>query len=150
MAAVMQRRHFLICLVAGPLTACDSTPPDEQDESTRQRLVGTWLRDYDERGVRVRRVLVLDDNGAFQEAASMQPGNGLAPQPLASGSGNWLFDGTNLKRHYRLINGKPTAAPTVPFATFEVRFTSRHEFIGINRVRHFEVVYARVPDGTQP
>ena len=149
MAAMMQRRHFLLCLVTCPLVACESAPPDGQDESTRLRLVGTWLRAYDEQGVRVRRVLVLNNDGTFQESASMQPGDGIVPQTISGGSGDWLFDGTNLKRHYRLINGKPTAAPTVPFVTFEIRFTSRTEFVGINRVRRLKVVYQRVQDGTQ-
>lgn len=150
MGAVMQRRRFLICLAACPQAGCDSTPPDDPNESTRRRLVGTWLRAYDEHGVRVRRVLVMNDNGTFQEASSMQPADLLVPKSLSNGSGVWLFDGTNLKRHYRLINGKPTAAPIVPFATFEIRFPSRTEFIGIDRVRRREVLYARVPEGTEP
>jgi hypothetical protein len=49
-----------------------------------------------------------------------------------------------------LINGKPTAAPIVPFATFEIRFPSRTEFIGIDRLRRRGVLYARVPEGTEP
>ncbi len=150
MDAVLQRRRVLICLAACPLAACDSAPPDERDESTRRRLVGTWLRAYDEQGVHVRRVLVLNDNGTFQEASSMLSGDGLITPSQASGSGDWLFDGTNLKRHYRLINGKPAAAPIVPFATFAIQFPSRTQFIGIDRVHRLEVLYARVPDGTQP
>ena len=150
MGAVMQRRRFVVCLAACPLAACDNTPSEEKNESTRQRLVGTWLRAYDEHGTRVRRVLVLEDNGTFQEASSILPADGLVAQSLASGSGDWLFDGTNLKRHYRLINGKATAAPIVPFATFEIRFSSRTEFIGLDRVRRLEVVYERAPDGTEP
>lgn len=74
-----------------------------------------------------------------------------AELPQASqGSGEWVFDGTNLKRRYTLINGKPVSAPTVPFATFEIRFSSRTQFIGLDRVRKFEVVYERVSEGTLP
>ena len=63
MGAVMQGRRFLVCLAACPQAGCDSTPPDDPNESTRWRLVGTWLRAYDEPGVRVRRVLVMNDTG---------------------------------------------------------------------------------------
>jgi hypothetical protein len=49
--------------------------------------VGTWLRAYKEQDVRVRRVLVMNDNGTLLEASSMQPADLLLPKSLANGSG---------------------------------------------------------------
>jgi hypothetical protein len=48
------------------------------------------------------------------------------------------------------MDGEQPSAPTVPFATFEIKFPSRNEFIGIDRVHRREVAYRRVPEGTQP
>ena len=68
----------------------------------------------------------------------------------SQGTGLWLFDGTNLKRHYATINGKSLSAPTVPFATFEVSFPSKSEFVGVDHVHKREVHYERVAEGTEP
>jgi hypothetical protein len=38
----------------------------------------------------------------------------------------------------------------MPYATFELKFPSRNEFVGIDRVRRREVQYRRVADGTTP
>ena len=48
------------------------------------------------------------------------------------------------------MNGKPPAAPTISFVTFELKFVSKNEFIGIDRVRRREVRYQRVPLETVP
>ncbi|MEO6625744.1 MAG: hypothetical protein ABIN37_13080 [Burkholderiaceae bacterium] len=132
------------------LAACDGAPADSATDAVGQRLVGTWLREYEEAGVRVRRVLVLERDGSFREMSSIHSAEPEAPQSSSTGSGDWLFDGTNLKRRYRLINGKPLSAPTIPYATFEVRFPAKSEFIGVDHVRKLEVHYERVAEGTQP
>jgi len=54
------------------------------------------------------------------------------------------------KRRYTSVDGKLPAAPTMPYATFELKFPSRNEFVGIDRVRGRKVTYERVADGTQP
>jgi hypothetical protein len=142
------RRRWLSALLATVLGACDSPHDELSRHDTEQRLVGTWLREYTEDGVNVRRVLVLEPGGRFREMARA----GGAGVPLAehSHAGEWLFDGTNLKRRYTSMDGEQPSAPTVPFATFEIRFPSRNEFIGIDRVHRREVAYRRVPEGTQP
>jgi len=38
MGAVMQRRRFLVCLVACPQAGCDSTPPDDPNEYLKDVL----------------------------------------------------------------------------------------------------------------
>ncbi len=136
-------------LVAALLAACDSAPDDSPDDAVRQRLVGTWLREYEEGGTRVRRVLVLGQDGSFREASRVVA---AGPDTARShtGAGAWLYDGTNLKRKYSRIDGKALSAPTLPYATFAVSFTSRNEFVGIDHVRGIEVRYERVEDQIEP
>ncbi|MBI2768836.1 MAG: hypothetical protein HYX47_04395 [Burkholderiales bacterium] len=139
-----------LSLVLGVLVllALAWNPDAPEGDSPQQRLVGTWLREYDENGAHVRRVLVLQDQGRFDESSrDVVPGQ---PDALHRHQGRWIFDGTNLKRHYTLLDGKAPSAPVVPFATFELKFNSNHEFIGRDHVHRREVLYRRVPDGTQP
>ena len=131
------------------LYACDSSPADSGQDMVKERLVGTWLREYDEEGAHVRRILILDADGKFRETSTIVAPGG-ADKLESQGTGQWLFDGTNLKRHYITINGKSISAPTVPFATFEISFPSRSEFVGVDHVHNREVRYRRVAEGTEP
>jgi hypothetical protein len=106
------------------------------------------LREYEEEGVKVRRVLVLESGGRFLEMSRITELNASAAQH--SHAGDWLFDGTNLKRRYTSVDGRQPAAPTMPYVTFELKFPSRNEFVGIDRVRRREVQYRRVAEGTAP
>ena len=137
-----------LALALAALLAGCGPEPDDGVEQVRERLVGTWQRDYEEQGTRVRRILVLEPGGRFRELS-------LTLGPREAGTrhtheGEWLFEGTNLKRRYTLMDGAQPAAPTVPFATFQVRFTGSHEFTGVDHVRKREIRYRRVPDGTRP
>ena len=128
-------------------TGCQPTT-DVSSGEIRQRLVGTWLRDYDENGTQVRRVLVLEPGGRFREMSRTLG-------PIEAGTrhaheGEWLYDGTNLKRRYTLMDGKRPAAPTVPFAAFQIVFQGPHAFTGTDNVRRRELSYRRVSEGTQP
>ncbi len=145
----MRKRTLLLLLPGLLLAACDSAPDDSDTETVKQRLIGTWLREYDEQGAHVRRVLVLEADGKFREMSTVAaPDN---PDKVKSqGTGQWLFDGTNLKRHYASLNGKPISAPTLPFVTFQVSFPSRSEFVGVDHVHKLEVHYERVIEGTEP
>lgn len=146
----LRRRVAMAGALAAAVLACGcGEPPD--DSPARQigdRLVGTWLRDYEEQGFRIRRVLVLQSDGHFREGVNISESGASVAQPAHAG--DWLFDGTNLKRHYTRMNGQPPSAPTVPFATFELRFESPNEFVGTDNVHHREVRYRRVAEGTQP
>ena len=127
---------------------CGSAPDDSAAEQVHDLLVGTWLREYQEEATAVRRVLVLEPDGSFREKSTVTAGaDSVAGH---DGEGVWLFDGTNLKRHYRRMDGRAPSAPTMPFATFAVRFSSHNEFIGVDNVHRIEVRYRRVADGTVP
>ena len=142
----MPRRRLLFCLPALLAAGCDIGP--EHIAEVRERLVGTWLRDYEQDGTRVRRVLVLEQDGRSRETS-----RSLGPKEIGVRhvhEGEWLYDGTNLKRHYRLIDGEQVSAPTIPFAAFELRFTGSHAFTGTDNVRGREIRYQRVPAGTEP
>ena len=108
---------------------------------------GTWLREYQDGATQVRRVLVLGADGHFREVASVHSGNAVYEHAHA---GNWIFDGTNLKRHYTEVDGERPARPLIPFATFQIRFSTPDEFVGVDNIHGREVRYRRVMDETLP
>ena len=129
-------------------TACQQPPPDDPADEIRARLAGTWLRDYELEGTRVRRILVLREDGEFRELSrTLGPAEAGA---LHQHEGHWSYDGTNLKRRYTRMDGRLPSAPIVPFATLQLRLDSRHEFTGIDNVRGRDLRYHRVPVGTLP
>ena len=146
------RRRLCLALAPGslllPLAACDKRSADLPADEVRQRLVGTWLRQIEENGIRVRRILVLEPDGQFREMVRIVDAAGAVTEQAHAGE--WLFDGTNLKRRYTLMDGKQPSAPTMPYATFQLRFPSKHEFIGTDNVRQREIRYERVPSGALP
>lgn len=115
---------------------------------TRELLQGTWLREYTEDGVKVRRVLALRGDGAFEETVRVAEASGQVTRYVHQGT--WIYDGTNLKRKYTSMNGAPPSRLNVPFATFEVAFQSRNDFVGTDHVRGRRVEYRRVAPGTLP
>ena len=134
--------------VAVLAAACGQPPDDSPQQQIRERLIGTWLREYQEDAIRVRRVLVLESGGGFRESALVTDAG--APVAQHAHAGEWRFDGTNLKRRYTRMNGRKPSAPTVPFATFEIHFQSPDEFIGVDNVRRRQLRYRRVVEGTTP
>jgi hypothetical protein len=139
----------LAVMTAGLLAcACSQPPEDSPQQQIQERLVGTWLREYQEDGARVRRVLELDSDGHFREHTIVTGSAGAVADHAHAGE--WRFDGTNLKRRYTQMDGKQPSAPIVPFATFEIRFESPDELVGIDRVHQRQVHYRRVVDGTTP
>ena len=141
-------RLFLLLLAALLLQACGGEPAEPAAEAVREQLIGTWLREYDEESVRVRRVLVLGPDGRFDEQSLASRDGAVLVRN--SHSGEWNFDGTNIKRRYRLIDGRKPSGPSFPYAAFQIRFESRNTFVGIDHVRKLEVRYERAAEGTQP
>ncbi len=132
-------------LAALLLAACDNPPADSPADDVRQLLVGSWLREYDQEGARVRRLLVLGDDGRFRETARVVDAAGIVTDHAHAG--DWTFDGTNLKRRYTSFDGKQPSAPTLPYVTYQLRFESKYAFVGTDNVRRREVRYLRVEEG---
>ena len=130
------------------LAACDDAPVDSPAAAIEQRLTGTWLRDYEQDRVQVRRILVLEPDGKFLEKVRITSAEGVVTE--LNHAGAWFFDGMNLKRKYSSMDGKQPSAPTMPFATFQIKLPSKNEFIGIDNLRRREVRYHRVEAGTLP
>jgi hypothetical protein len=125
----------------GPLSE-PATDPAFQLEAPAEVLRGTWLREYTEDGATVRRILVLEPSGAFRETARVAGAKGELAEFVHEGT--WLYDGTNLKRKYTSMNGKPPSRLNVPFATFEIAFASRNEFDGVDHIHGHRIHYRRV------
>ena len=144
-------------LALGALLAQCASPPDSGEtgpglvfstDQTAEMLPGTWLREYGEKDVRVRRLLTLEPQGAFREVAFVTEASGAVTRFVHEGT--WLYDGTNLKRRYTLVNGEPPSRLNVPFATFQIAFESSNEFTGVDHIHAHTVHYRRVRAGTEP
>ncbi len=121
-------------------------PPAEKVDAA-DRLPGTWLREQVEQGVQSRRLLRLEPGGDFREQVRIVSASGAVSQHEHAGT--WFYDGTNLKRKYILMNGRSPSRLNLPFATFEIRFESRNEFVGMDHIHRNTVRYQRVPPETE-
>jgi len=137
--------RWVVILSSCILLGCNNAPLDSSSADVERLLVGSWLREYEMDGAHVRRLLVLDDDGLFSETAQVIKADGAVTEHKHAGK--WLFDGINLKRHYTSFDGKQPRAPTLPYATFALRFESKQAFIGIDHMRNREVRYQRVNPG---
>lgn len=109
-------------------------------------LPGTWLREQPDGPVRSRRLLRLEPGGTFREQVRLVTATGDVS--VHTHAGTWLHDGTNLKRKYTVMNGRPPSRLNLPFATFEIRFESRDVFVGVDHVHRNTVRYVRVGEAT--
>ena len=122
---------------------------DGRSSDAQARLFGTWLRETQDQGVTARHLLVLEPGGRFHESVRVVDVRGAATQ--FSHAGTWLYDGTNLKRKYTLVNGEPPSRLNgPPFATFEIAFASRNEFDGVDHIHGNHIAYRRVAPETAP
>ena len=151
-------KFFMVSLVAlcTLLAACDNTgstadatsAPRYGPEDVQALLQGTWLRDYGDNSVEARRILVLSADGSFAETVRITDAAGQVT--AQNHTGTWLYDGTNLKRKYTSMNGKPPSRLNLPFATFEIQLESKNEFTGIDHVHRNRIRYRRVSSETVP
>ena len=130
------------------LSASPAALAPEGSEDGAEVLRGTWLREYSEQGFHVRRILALAPDGSFHETVRATDPAGQATEYIHAGT--WLYDGTNLKRKYTSMNGRPPSRLNLPFATFQIAFESRNEFLGMDHIHRNQVRYRRVPAETQP
>lgn len=130
--------------LAATLSTCEVSPPDPQIE---EQLQGTWLREYTSQGVKARRILTLELDGSFRERVRVVDEDGGITH--FDHEGTWLYDGTNLKRKYTLMNGKPPSRLNLPFATFQISFENSDEFLGVDHIHGHRVRYRRVAPETQ-
>lgn len=141
------RRGTALLALGLLLGGCDAAAPDS-GQDTAQQLHGTWLRESDDAQIRARRILVLQPDGVFREKVRIVESSGKATEQEHQGT--WIYDGTNLKRKYTLMNGEPPSRLNLPFATFEIRFETRNEFVGVDHIHGNRIRYRRVGPETQP
>lgn len=122
--------------------AAQTGPPAAEQVDVAQRLPGTWLREQVDDGVQSRRLLRLEPDGTFREQVRVESAGGAVSEYHHAGT--WLYDGTNLKRKYTVISGSAPSRLRLPFATFEIRFESRNEFVGVDHIYRNTVHYRRV------
>jgi hypothetical protein len=135
----------LLATCEGPLTQEPGATPEAD---TVDRLQGAWLREEVHGSVRARRILTLRADGGFEERVRIVDAAGGATEQVHAGT--WLYDGTNLKRKYTLMNGSPPSRLNLPFATFQIAFDSRDAFVGVDHVHGNRIAYQRVAEGTLP
>ena len=149
----MKRRESLLWmgLLAGAaaLPGCENKPEPGlvEDDTAQRRLIGTWLREYREAGVHIRRVATIKADGTFEETSKIVDPQGSVTRETRGGE--WFFDGINFKRKYTLLDGKPVSSVHFNYTTLELKLPLRHELIGVDNVRKREIRYLRVADGTQ-
>jgi hypothetical protein len=122
--------------------------PRGGEDDMQQRLQGTWLREQAGDGIQSRHLLTLRPDGGFDENVRVRDGAGHVTVFLHEGT--WLYDGTNLKRRYTMINGKPPSRLNFPLVAFEIRFPTRNEFVGIDHIHGHRIDYRRVDPETAP
>jgi hypothetical protein len=142
-----RRLLFLLILTIGSLLAgCDDAQAVKTEE-TRQRLVGTWLREIVVENAKGRRILVLREDGKFSEALVVDFSDGR--EGGQTRGGEWSFDGTNLKRRYTHEDGRQLSG-NFHFVTFALSAFDGKRFEGRNHDKGEEIMYVKVAEGTQP
>jgi len=116
----------------------------KDEQQVVEYLWGTWSRRYVEENLLIDKTLTLQSSGQFVEHVSIKPPD--SPPEEHEHTGTWLYDGTNIKRTYLLVDGHPPSRLNLPFVTFEVKIESKNEFVGIDHIHHHEIRYIRVPD----
>lgn len=134
-------------LVLTLLVGCDNEE-SARNEETRSRLVGTWLSESDSAGAKSRRVVSLGQDGKFADRIHTKAADGQSER--LDYTGEWSYDGTNLKRRYLQENGRSFAGGKIRYATQPLVSVSASELVTRDTAEGVELVYRRVPEGTQP
>lgn len=129
------------------LAGCDN-PESARVDDTRSKLTGTWLRETEADGSKLRRVLALGGNGKFIERMLITHSDRAAEK--REFAGEWSYDGTNLKRRYLQENGRQFSGGTMRYATFPIGSITQSELVINDNIAGREVSYRRVAEGAQP
>lgn len=147
-----QRRMALAILMAGAasplLSACKDPTLERSTEARRKALIGLWQREFDADYPTIRQTLNLGADGQFLEIAEDEPA-GAEPQREVW-SGEWTYDGTNLKRRYLRKNGQLLIGATLHYATFTLISVSPEAFVvDDNFVKHLVSFQRLAADATR-
>jgi hypothetical protein len=134
---------FVILAVSAALFGCEDAQALKATE-TKQKLVGTWLREMEIDGAKGRRVLSLAGDGTFTELLRVEFPGGRKSR--SERSGEWAFDGTNLKRRYTHEDQQQLSG-NFHFVTFAVTSLSNTQFEGKNFTSGEEIRYRRLREG---
>ena len=134
-------------LSAVVLAACNDADTQRRD-GTADRLVGTWLEEVEEDGLKLRRVLSLERDGTFQQAIAVAGQDGSVRTEVIAG--DWFFDGETFKRRYLTVNGKRVSG--IQFASYQVVSLTETELACVNHLVEGKrrIKFQRVAGGTRP
>lgn len=144
-----QMRKLLSLLALGAvlgLAACDNAET-ARVESTRAKLIGTWLQESDSGGRKYRRVLVLGQDGNFTDQVAIVT---AAAKEQVEFGGEWSYDGSNLKRRFLRENGRQYSGGGMRFATFPLISVSESELVLDDNIRNEKATYRRVAERAKP
>jgi hypothetical protein len=123
-------------------------PTTPTEDRIRQELVGTWMSETNEEGVRIRVVVNVIGGGGFREVESSVDPDGTSKQN--SYAGEWSFDGTNFKRRYTSKDDQPLPNSQVGYTTYAVSMFRADEFLGVDHGHRRTVKFSRMNASTKP
>lgn len=133
------------CRLPGP--DAEVTSPTGFAADPESLLPGTWVRESQAGGATVRHVLALGADHRFRESVRVVDAAGRVRDYVHEGT--WLYDGTNLKRKYTSMDGRPPSRLNLPFATFQITFDSPRSFSGVDHIHGHRIEYRRAAADAQ-
>lgn len=134
-----------LLLVSFFLFGCDNAEK-VRIEDTTEKLAGTWLQSGTE-VEQYRRVLSLSKDGKFVDRLSIQKSDSKTEKIELTGE--WTYDGINLKRRFLSENGQKFSGGTLRYLTFQVISVTDKEII-LKSKEALNINYLRVAEGTLP
>jgi hypothetical protein len=140
--------HLPAVLALSMLAAACNDASTERRAAIAERLVGTWLEEAEGDGMKIRRVLTLEKDGTFRQAAKSLESDGSSRSEGAAGE--WFFDGQTFKRRYHTVNGRRVSG--IQFASYEFSSLTDTELACVDHLTEGrrKILFRRVPDGTVP
>lgn len=136
---------FISVLAVLLAAGCESADSNRTEE-TRNKLVGTWLREDSAESEKFHRVLTLGADGKFFDRILTSSSEGRSER--SEFSGEWSYDGTNLKRRFLQENGRQFSGGSMRYATFALVSVGVSEFVVNDNLVGRKVRYRRITEGT--